>query len=200
MYKVTKVTVIRRMMFSQLLARTCASIRSIRSGAAASLLSALLLAAAAATPMQAQVTPPSIFYSDLQSGPNTGGENNNGAYVTIYGKRFGASQGASYVSVGSGRVANYKIWTDSKIAFQLGAGTTTGNITVSTSGGTSNGVSFTVRAGNVYFVATSGRDTNNGSFTSPWQTIVKAKSSLSAGDVAYVMNGVSQTTVDNYTA
>jgi hypothetical protein len=38
---------------------------------------------------------PHIFYTDLLSGPNTGGENNNGTILTISGKRFGASQGTS---------------------------------------------------------------------------------------------------------
>src|SRR5205807_9477673 len=122
--------------------------------------------------------PPSVFYSDLPSGPNTGGENNNGAYVTIYGKRVGASQGASYVSVGSGRATNYKVWSDSKVSFQLGAGATTGNISVTTSAGISNVVPFTVRAGNIYFVATSGKDSNNGSFALPWQTIPHAAAAM----------------------
>ncbi len=147
-----------------------------------------------------QTAPPAIFYSDLQSGPNSGGENNNGAYVTVYGKRFGASQGSSYVTVGKGKAVNYKVWSDTKVSFQLGASASTGNITVSTGNGTSNGVPFTVRAGNIYFVATNGNDGNNGSFTSPWQTIVQAKNSIAPGDIAYVMNGVTQTSVDNYNA
>src|SRR6476646_6620746 len=39
-----------------------------------------------------------IFYSDLTSGPNSGGENDKGAYVTIWGNGFGASQGGSTVT------------------------------------------------------------------------------------------------------
>lgn len=148
----------------------------------------------------AQTAPPAIFYSDLQSGPNTGGENNNGAYVTIYGARFGSSQGSSYVTVGSGRATNYKIWSDSKVSFQLGGSAKTGNIAITTSSGTSNGVPFTVRGGSVYFVATGGSDSANGSFGTPWKTIVKAKNSMGTGDITYVMNGVSQTSVDNYNA
>ena len=62
---------------------------------------------------------PAIFYSDLESGPNKGGERNQGAYVTIYGKGFGSSQGSSFVTVGGGMVAAYPVWTDSRIAFQL---------------------------------------------------------------------------------
>jgi hypothetical protein len=158
---------------------------------------ALLLCGASAF---AQTAPPAIFYSDIQSGPNSGGENNNGAYVTIYGARFGSSQGTSYVTVGSGRATNYKIWSDSKVSFQLGSNAKTGNIAISTSSGSSNGVPFTVRGGNIYFVSTGGSDSGNGSFSSPWKTIVKAKNSMGSGDITYVMNGVAQTSVDNYNA
>lgn len=162
----------------------------------------LLLSAGSLLPVPAfsQAAPPAIFYSDLQSGPNTGGENNNGAYVTIYGKRFGAAQGSSYVKVGNGKAVNYKVWTDGKVSFQLGSAATTGNITVTTANGTSNSVPFTVRAGKIYFVSTNGNDGGNGSFSSPWRTIVKAKSTIAPGDIAYIMNGVTQTSVDNYTA
>lgn len=146
----------------------------------------------------AQTAPPAIFYSDLQSGPNTGGENNNGAYVTVYGKRFGASQGSSYVTVGSGKAVNYKVWTDTKISFQLGSAASSGSITVTTVNGTSNDVPFTVRGGNIYFVTTSGNDGNNGSFSSPWKTIPHAASSMAAGDIAYVRNGVAATSDNGY--
>ena len=36
---------------------------------------------------------PVVFFSDLTSGPKTGGQNNKGAFVTIVGKNFGATQG-----------------------------------------------------------------------------------------------------------
>jgi len=44
------------------------------------------------------VLSPVLFYSDLESGPNTGGENNHGAFVTVYGDGFGNTQGGSTVS------------------------------------------------------------------------------------------------------
>ena len=47
---------------------------------------------------------PSIFFSDLDSGPNTGGQNNRGVWVTIWGKGFGAERGSSTVTIG-GEVA-----------------------------------------------------------------------------------------------
>src|SRR5947209_15917801 len=104
-----------------------------------------------------QSAPPSLFFSDLESGPNTGGQNNNGVWVTIWGKGFGATQGTSTVTVGGGAVASYPLWSDGKIIFQLGAAAKTGSIIVNVPGiGASNGLPFTVRPGNVFFVATTG--------------------------------------------
>ena len=145
--------------------------------------------------------PPRIFYSDLESGPNAGGQNNKGVWVTIWGKGFGATQGTSAVTIGGGAADNYPLWSDGKIIFQLGANAKSGNIIVNVAGvGTSNGLNFTVRAGNIFFVAISGNDANTGSFTSPWQTIVKAKNAIAAGDTAYIQDAVSQTSQDNFTA
>src|SRR5256885_17164057 len=53
---------------------------------------------------------PVIFFTDLTSGPNTGGENNNGTILTIYGRNFGVTQGTSTVTVGGGAVAAYLKW------------------------------------------------------------------------------------------
>ncbi len=55
------------------------------------------------------IAAPAIFFSDLDSGPKTGGENNKGVYITIWGKGFGASRGTATVSVGGGQVDNYKL-------------------------------------------------------------------------------------------
>ncbi len=35
------------------------------------------------------LTPPLVFYTDIGSGLNDGRENNNGAYLPIFGKHFG---------------------------------------------------------------------------------------------------------------
>jgi uncharacterized protein (TIGR03437 family) len=139
---------------------------------------------------------PRIFFSDLESGPNAGGENNAGAYVTIYGKRFGASQNDSFITVGGGRVANYPIWTDTKVTFQLGPSAATGDIVLTTAAGVSNGIPFTIRPGNIYFIAVSGNDSQDGSFASPWRTIPKART-IKPGDIVYARNGVAQTTEDD---
>lgn len=165
----------------------------------------------AALRVEAQSTAPRIFYTDLQSGPNTGGQNNQGVFVTIWGTGFGASQGASTVTVGGGTVNNCPVWGAAwlwyqKITCQIGSSAATGNIVVTVGGQASTcenvdiGCSFTVRTGNIYFVSTSGSDSANGSFSTPWKTVVKCKSSMVAGDTCYAMNGVTQTSQDNYGA
>ena len=145
------------------------------------------------------------FFTDLVSGPNTGGENGKGAHVTVYGNGFGASRGASTVTIGSGAADNYPVWSETKITFQLGAAATTGSIVVHVSGkGDSNGLAFNVRAGNIFFVSSTGSDTNNGAFSTPWATIPQAKNSIQAGDVAYIgthsRDAVSQTALDQSSA
>ena len=62
-------------------------------------LSLLLYSAICAA--QTSTPAPRIFFSDLDSGPNSGGESVSGftgAYVTLYGNFFGASQGSSTVT------------------------------------------------------------------------------------------------------
>jgi hypothetical protein len=142
-----------------------------------------------------------VFFSDLESGPNTGGQSGKGAFVTLYGKGFGASRGSSTVTVGGGAVDNYPLWSDTKITFQLGAAAVTGEMVVHVaSKGDSNGLAFTVRAGTIYFVSSTGDDAAAGSFAAPWATIPKAKNAIAAGDIAYIGNragdAVSQTTID----
>ena len=148
-----------------------------------------------------QTPPPAIFYSDLDGGPSTGGENGGGAYVTLYGNYFGTS---GTVTVGGATATVYKQWGApwlwyQKIAFQIPAAAAQGatTIKVTTVNGTSNTIPFTIRSGHIYFVATSGNDSNAGSAAAPWRSIPKCRDSLSAGDICYVENGVTQTS-DNY--
>jgi len=166
----------------------------------------ILAAVLGAPAMKAQSLPPRIFFTDLTSGPNTGGENNNGTILTIYGKNFGATQGTSTVTVGGGAVAAYLQWGVpapgelgiQKIAVAIGSAAVTGNVVVTTGAGASNGVPFTVRAGNVYCVSTTGSNTNNGHFpNSCFATVPFAKDAMAPGDITYIENGVSQTAQDN---
>src|SRR5579864_7804675 len=60
----------------------------------------------------AQTPQPQIFFSDLESGPSAGGQGGNGAFVTIWGKGFGSTQGTSSVTVGGGTAAGYPVTED----------------------------------------------------------------------------------------
>lgn len=73
---------------------------------------------------------PQIYYTDIVSGPTTGGENNKGIYLSIFGKDFGSSGLGSTVKVyiGGIEVDNYRFLGTSKgrsdiqqITVQIGA-------------------------------------------------------------------------------
>ena len=59
---------------------------------------------------------PLILYTDLASGPNHGGEHNDGTYLSIFGKRFGTGGLGSRVKVliGEAAVAGYRYLGPSK--------------------------------------------------------------------------------------
>ena len=141
---------------------------------------------------------PRLFFTDLTSGPNTGGENNNGAYVTIYGNFFGSNP---TVTVGGGSAPiklqpSPYLWYQ-KMTIQLGASAATGNIVVTNSSGSSNGLPFTVRAGNIYFVSTTGSDSAAGTISAPWQTLHKVRDTIANGDIAYLRAGTWNSTLDS---
>ncbi|MFH1413957.1 MAG: PKD domain-containing protein [Candidatus Omnitrophota bacterium] len=138
----------------------------------------------------AHAAAPVVFYSDLISGPNTGGQGNKGVFVTISGNNFGATRGSSYVTVGGGQVDNYPVWSDSKVVFQLGSSASTGNIVVTTSEGLSNAIPFTVRSGNIYFVdINSPNNPGSGTYSDPWRSPASYYSTMRAGDTCYIRSG-----------
>jgi len=163
-----------------------------------SLLLSVLASAALAMATSNNSAPPRIFFTDLISGPNSGGLGNNGTILTIYGKRFGDPGEGSTVTVGGGLVAKYLLWSDTKIAVEIGSGASTGSVVVHTlDRGDSNGSPFTVRPGNIHCVSTSGNDSNTGTFPSScWATLIKAKNAMVAGDITYALDGVKQNTLD----
>lgn len=168
--------------------------------------------------MHAQTQPPQIFFTDLDSGPNAGGESISGfsgAYITLYGDFFGSSQGSSTVTWNSqnclrvvGPSGSYTGWGSAHfwyqaIVVQLGSGCTpgTGNFVVTVNGTASNAVPFTVRStGKLFFVSSTGNDNNSGSFASPFATIPHCKTAMNAGDTCYIENGVTATSADNFSA
>lgn len=134
---------------------------------------------------------PAIFYTDIVSGPNTGGQNNKGVFVRVFGKNFGAARGTSQVTIGGGAADNYPAWSDGEISFQLGDHARTGNIVVTTQHGASNGVSFTVRSGNIYFVdASSLNDPGTGTHVDPWRSPSSFYNNAQPGDTMYMRGGV----------
>jgi len=138
---------------------------------------------------------PAIFYSDILSGPKTGGQNNEGVFVTIWGNNFGSSQGLSYVTIGGGQAYSYPVWTNTMISFQIGSNAVTGNIVVTTasgsgsSAGSSTPFSFTVRTGNIYFYSPTALTNGNGAYATPWNTLTSVYSTMTTGDTIYLRAG-----------
>lgn len=146
------------------------------------LLLALLLTLSAPAFAQAPV----CLYQDVLSGPASGGEGGDGIYLSIYGLNFGASQGGSTVTVNGHAVAQYLYWGSDptgerqQISVQIASGTTgTGNVVVTTSGGTCSNLPFTVRTGKMLFVGSSTDNTtptscasmiSANSYSTPWGT------------------------------
>jgi len=84
-----------------------------------------------------------------------------GMTVTIDGAYFGASRGSSYVKFNKTRAAetDYVSWSTyegestSQILVNVPSGATTGPVTVTTDGGTSNRKTFTITASSTYYLA-----------------------------------------------
>jgi len=144
---------------------------------------------------------PRVLYTDIISGPNTGGENNNGAYLSIFGQNFGSNINDIKVYVGGGEVARYMylgpslgrpdVW---QLSVQLGSATSTGSIRVEVDGVASNiDHQFTVRAGDFYFISHSGSDATGvvNDFSRPFRTgneVYRYTDGFGAGDFIVIMN------------
>jgi hypothetical protein len=61
---------------------------------------------------------PYVLYTDIVSGPTTGGENGKGAYLSIFGKNFGSSGlgTTTKVTIGGAEVASYRYLGASKVS------------------------------------------------------------------------------------
>lgn len=148
--------------------------------------------------------PPVLFYSDIIAGPASGNTDTTfsatgGVYVTLYGNFLDAFtsiqlNNSSCLTV----VSNPTSWMwYERMVVKLGTTCTTGNFSITTAAGTSNGVPFTVRSGNIYYAAGSGNDsTGTGTFQSPWKTLVHAHVTMAAGDTVYGETGSDSTADD----
>ncbi len=136
-------------------------------------------------------TSPLVLYTDIASGPTSGGENNKGIYLSIFGKNFGASLSSLKVYINDAEVDNYRYLGSSKgradiqqITVQVGAlGNAPANkplpVKVVVNGAASNtDQTFTVNPGTIHFVDNlNGVDTattnSGGSFNAPFKTVQK---------------------------
>jgi len=152
-------------------------------------------------PAVAEATP-RIFYTDIESGPNTGGENNNGAYLSIFGKGFGDDLKRVKVYIGDGEVVRYMYLGRSygrpdvqQLSVQLGPATSSGSIKVVVNGVISNtDHAFTVRPGKFYFVSLSGSDRKGrvNDVTRPFRTpnyVRELSGTFATGDFIVVRGG-----------
>jgi hypothetical protein len=153
---------------------------------------------------------PLVLYTDIASGPTSGGENNAGAYLSIFGRNFGASLSAVHVYIGGAEVNNYRYLGASlgrpdiqEITVQIGAlGTPTMGtalpVTVVIGGATSNAnITFTVNPGRMLFVSLSGDDSTAvpGDITHPYRHVQTSSTSEAAygamnpGDIVVMRKG-----------
>ena len=122
------------------------------------------------------------------------GSNSSGGLVIINGSNFGAAQGVGYVKFYSNQTATIVSWSDTQIQCLVPSGAATGNITVTTSGGTSAGILFTVG-----YPQSPHNYPDNTDFTSSYtlggspsaiNVIFDAQTNVEVGyDVIYVMDG-----------
>ena len=129
---------------------------------------------------------PTILYTDITSGPNSGGEKDLGIYLSVFGRNFGASLREVRLQIGGVEVANYRYLGPSRgrpdiqqLTVQIGH---LGNpppetalpIQLSVNDRRSNAdLTFTVSPGNIYFVSPDGSDEATGTFEKPFKTVQK---------------------------
>ena len=168
-------------------------------------------------------TDPVLYFSDITSGPNSGNSDISGgrsgldgAIVTIWGHNLGEAQVGSKVYANGVEAASYYSWGNATspadlytyhqmqmVSFQIShlAQNGLGTIYVDVNGRNSNAIPFTICAGNIYFATTGGDDeSGDGSWGNPWRTIPKTADNLAPGDIAYIGDGVDQTTETGYGA
>ncbi|MBC3917976.1 hypothetical protein H8L32_10860 [Undibacterium sp. CY18W] len=158
---------------------------------------------------------PQVLYTDTLSGPTTGGENNLGAYLSIFGRNFGSASDLgtnTKVYIGDNEVANYRYLGNAKssdktglqqITVQVGslAGAPAGTalpVKIVFNGAASNtDNSFTPSSGRILFVALSGSDTSAvaNNIAKPWRslqnmsTLKGAYFAMQAGDQIVLRGG-----------
>lgn len=169
---------------------------------------------------------PVLHFSDLISGPDTGvGDGlGSGTIVTVWGNNLGSSQGTSKIyfedSTTTAREAAYvyywrnatgelpggpaDLYTTHKmqeIAFSIpDSATGAGTIYVDVGGVESNTLAFTVQAGDIFYISSTGSGSNDGSWATPWSAMdyptsnsVCNQASFGAGDIVYAKDSMTET-------
>jgi hypothetical protein len=171
---------------------------------------------AQATVPEAAITSPLVLYTDTVTGPTSGGENNKGGYLSIFGKNFGtdpAQLGQSIrVFIGGVEVANYRFLGLSEVGAKLGIQQLT--VQVGSLGGAATGTAlpievrvnsvgsntdqtFTPSGGRVLFVALDGNDQTGAvnDISHPWRHLqdnanhLGAYYAMKAGDQVVLRKG-----------
>src|ERR1700689_2215906 len=75
---------------------------------------AILAGVGIAAAQEPQPPAPVVLYTDLVAGPVKGGENDLGAYVSIFGRNFGAAAAQAHVFFGTREAAAYRYFGPSK--------------------------------------------------------------------------------------
>jgi hypothetical protein len=160
---------------------------------------------------------PVLFFTDIVAGPTSGGENNYGAPIRLYGLNFGTvgDLGTSTkVYINNAEIADYKYIGNAKSQPFASYGITlqeihilpgsigglaegsSGAIKVTTSIGDSNtNLTFFNQPGNIKYVSAAGSDSNDGSFNTPYRYIQNATrdnpawASFGPGDFIIVRGG-----------
>jgi hypothetical protein len=158
---------------------------------------------------------PVVLYTDALSGPVSGGEGGKGAYLSIFGKNFGAASGlgsTTKVQIGGCDVANYRHLGAAKVGAKLGVqqiAVQVGGlcnaplgqplpIKVTVAGQASNtDNTFTPSSGRILFVSLAGNDTTAvaGDIARPWRhlqnlaTVKGAYFAMGAGDHVVIRGG-----------
>ncbi|MGE0321559.1 MAG: hypothetical protein AB7K71_05470 [Polyangiaceae bacterium] len=137
---------------------------------------------------------PRLLFSDLRQGPKQGGENGNGAFVTLYGlnlKNTGSvTLGGVALPVISWEPESGPRHLD-RIVVQLIPTLQDGpaDMLVSTAGGESAPLSFRVTSDSIWFVDPNAPAGGSGSVDSPFSSLGELRSHIARGDVAYLRSG-----------
>jgi hypothetical protein len=160
---------------------------------------AIRLVSAASPPPPPAAGAPAILFSDVEAGPVSGGPNNRGVPIAIFGKGFGATRGTSKVTIGGVEVASYLVWGQNNanntaldmIVVQPGPLSAAGSIIVAVNGRISNStIRFAPTVGKIYYVAPTGFDSATCSEAQPCATILNVVTTrMQPGDALLVRGG-----------